>query len=173
MDNRGGFILIIDELQRAQAIRGYIERDNTFTDTMSAPDWKTRKIDLFLVSLGAGSIHFAALARRGRRVATQKVQIRFSDIIHFGSPIPISEIQPKLQSRIKQYFIRSSSGLGGQVPPSTWHNLIAIIKQLRSGSAHDLDNLEKLRQLTPDVFNRPGVEIITHERDAIVLPGQK
>ena len=68
MDNHGGFILRIDEEQRAQAIKDLIDRNNTFSDTLSAPDWKAKRASIFLISLGGEYLHYAALVRRGRRV---------------------------------------------------------------------------------------------------------
>jgi len=167
MDNYGGFLLLIDEMQRAKAISDDIERYGTFTDTMSAPDWKISQVDISLVSLGEESIHFAALVHRGRNVATRKFQIRFSNIIHFEPSVPLSEIEKKFRPQIKTHFIRSSSGIGGNVPPATWDDLIQIIKQLRPRNTQDLDRLENLRRFKPEDFAEPGFEIIAHERDAI------
>lgn len=167
MNDYGGFLFIIDEPQRAQVIKERIEIDSVFTDTLSAPDWKARKSEIFLISLAEGYIHFAALAHRGKHVATEKYHIEFSNIVQFGPPVSINEIQEGLRPRIKQYFMRSSSGIGGSIPPATWHDLIGVIKQLRPNAAQDLDRLEELRSISPDYFSKPGFEIVAHERDVV------
>jgi hypothetical protein len=165
----GGYIFRIDENQRAGLMSDYIQRDKSFTDTISATDWQTKQTEIFLISLKADSIHYAALGRKGKRVATQKYQMRFLNFVEFSPPIILSDIQNSLRPQIQQYFIRSSSGLGARVPPATWQDLVNAIKKLRPTSTDDLDKLERLRKLAPDLFNRTGFQIVAEERDAINL----
>jgi len=164
-----GYLFTIDEEQRAQVVVERIDGFGTFTDTISAPDWRIKHAEIFFISLHGGAIDYAALVRRRRRVATQKYLIRFSNLIRFEPAIPFEQIQERLQPRIQHHFIRSSSGRGSRVPPKTWQGLLTVIKELRPESAHELDRLEQLRQLTPEFFDRPGFEVVAHERDAVNL----
>jgi len=168
MTEYGGYLFFIDERERALLMDEYIERDGTFTDTISAPDWRTKAAEIFLLSLGWGEIHYAALVRRGARVATQKYGIRFTNLVEFTPPIPIDEIQERLGPKIEHHFIRASSGMGSRVPPKTWQGLWEAIKEIRPRSARDLDRLERLRQ-PQRVLTRMGIEVVAQERDATNL----
>lgn len=168
MTEYGGYLFFIDEQERALLMNEYIERYGTFTDTISAPDWRTKTAEIFLLSLGWGEIHYAALVRRGARVATQKRGIRFTNLVEFDPPILLDEIQKRLDPRIEHHFIRASSGLGSRVPPKTWQGLWEAIKEIRPSSARDLDRLERLRQ-PQRVLTGMGTEIVAQERDATNL----
>jgi hypothetical protein len=67
MSEYGGYLFTVDETERAARIESYITNQGTFTDTISAPDWRAKHAEIFLVSLDSSSIHYAALAHRGRR----------------------------------------------------------------------------------------------------------
>lgn len=167
MSEYSGYLFAVNEAQRAHLVKEYIERDNSFSDTLSAPDWGAKVAELFLIALGEDKIHYAALARRGRRVATQKHQIRFSNFVQFEPAIPFSEIERQIRPILKQHFIRSASGMGSRVPPATWKDLLRVIKQLRPNSGPDLDQLERLRRLGRDLIQTPGFRVVAHERDAV------
>jgi hypothetical protein len=169
MAEYGGYLFRIDEIQRAGQIREYIQRDGRFTDVMSATDWATRHIEIFIISLENDVVNYAALARKGNRVASQKYRIEFLNFVEFNPPILIQDIQNTLRPQFRQFFIRSSSGLGNRVPPRTWQDLIGAIKTLRPIISSELDNMESIRQLPPDFFSRKGFEVIAEERDAVNL----
>jgi hypothetical protein len=163
----GGYIFVIDEAKRAVGIEEYIERNDTFTDTISAPDWQAKKAEMFLISLSKDHLNYISLARRGNMVATQKYQIRFSNFYEFDEAIPMNALHSALDYKSQTYFSRSSSGIGNRIPPKTWTNLMEAIKKLRPDSASALDRLEKLLNLEPGFFNRSGIETMVQERDAI------
>lgn len=169
MSNYSGYLFLVDEAQRARSIEEHIQQDKTFTDTISALDWQTKQAEIFFIALNEESIHCAALVRRGRRVATQKYLIRFSNFVEFKPPIPFGEIQDHLQHQIKSYFMHSASGMGSRVHLEKWQEFFAAVKELRSDRSSDLDRLDILRQQQPDFFKRQGFEIVVHERDAINL----
>lgn len=162
----GGYFFVIDEEQRAANIEEYIQRDDTFTDTISAPDWQTKQVEIFLVSLSQDNIEYVSFARRGNKVATQKYQIRLTNFYRFDPIIPIHDIRDALDKRTQSYFTRSSTGIGTRIPPKTWLNLISVIKHIRPDSADMLDRLEKLRNFEPSFFSRQGAENVVQERDA-------
>lgn len=169
MSDYGGYLFIVDEAERASIIEMHISHMKTFTDTISATDWRTKYAEIFLISLDSTSIHYAALAHRGRTVATEKKQIRFTHFVEFTPPLLLEEIQSLLSQRLHSYFIRSSSGTGTRVTPKTWQNLISIIKRLRAESANSLERLDQLRRLPPELFRKPGAEVVAEERDAVNL----
>ncbi|MBO0723130.1 MAG: hypothetical protein J2P41_20065, partial [Blastocatellia bacterium] len=72
MSEYGGFIWVIDEARRGGELEDYIERNGTFTDTISASDWQAKYAEVFLISLDAKSVQFIALAHVGKKIATQK-----------------------------------------------------------------------------------------------------
>lgn len=41
MSEYSGFLFIMDEAERASKIERYIQTEKSFTDTISAPDWRT------------------------------------------------------------------------------------------------------------------------------------
>ena len=169
MSNYSGYVFIIDEAQRAQSIDKHIHQDKTFTDTISVLDWETKQAEIFFIAFNGESIHYAALVRRGRRVATQKHQIRFSNFVQFEPAIILNQFHESLRSQIKPYSIHSSSGIGRRVPPETWQKLLAVVKQLKPEKVPELNKLDQLRQQQPDLFNKQGFKTIVHERDAVNL----
>jgi hypothetical protein len=169
MSGYGGYLFVIDETERAEVIKGYIEEYETFSDAISAIDWQTKQSEIFLLSLNGKDIHYATLVRRGRRVVTQKWKVYFSNFVGFEPAIPIKEIEGRLDLRIKKHFVRASSGTGTRVPPGTWQGLLKVIKDLRPESTHDLERLERLLRLTPEFLKKEGIEIVVHERDAVNL----
>lgn len=119
MSEYGGYIFILDESYRASGLEFYLDRDKTFTDTISVADWHTKRAEIFLLSFDNQSISHIALAHRGKWVATRKRQVRFTNLIEFKPPISFAEIQQGLESRFQSYFIHSSKGTGNRVPPKT------------------------------------------------------
>jgi hypothetical protein len=169
MSTYSGYIFVIDEERRASRIEAYISEAGTFTDTISVPDLHTKRAEIFFISVNGNSIRYASLAHRGKTVATEKRQIRFTNFVEFSPPIPFRQIQELLDTRLQSYFIRASSGIGARVTPKTWQDMVTVIKHLRAESAEGLERLEKLREIGAEFFRRPGVEILAEERDAVNL----
>jgi hypothetical protein len=169
MSTYSGYIFVIDEERRASRIESYISAAGTFTDTISVPDLQTKRAEIFFISLGGHSIRYAALAHRGKTVATEKRQIRFTNFVEFSPPVPFRQVQELLNTRLQAYFIRASSGIGARVTPKTWEDMVAVIKHLRPQSAEGLERLEKLREIGPSLFSKPGAEVLAEERDAVNL----
>jgi hypothetical protein len=169
MSEYGGYIFVLDEFYRASEIEFYIGRDKTFTDTLSITDWHTKRAEIFLLSFDNQTISHISLAHRGNTVATQKRQVRFSNLVEFETPISFSEIQQRLDTRFQSYFINSSKGMGNRVPPKTWENVISTIKSLRPEQAAEINRLELLRGAAPDYLNRISSKTLVEERDAVNL----
>ncbi|MBE9014326.1 hypothetical protein IQ250_29475, partial [Pseudanabaenaceae cyanobacterium LEGE 13415] len=145
MSEYGGFIWGIDESKRAFVLKACIEDNDTFTDTISASDWKTKHAEIFLISLDIRNIDYAAVVRRSKKVATDKYGIRLSNFVQFTPRIPVEEIENLLSSFVKRYFVKSSTGVGQRVPPKTWAEVTNVIKSLRPQAAENFDRLSSLR----------------------------
>ncbi|MBW4515391.1 MAG: hypothetical protein KME11_09220 [Timaviella obliquedivisa GSE-PSE-MK23-08B] len=169
MSEYGGFIWVVDESNRASLLKGCIKYDKTFTDTMSASDWQTKYAEIFLISFDTHNIHYAAIARRSKKVVTDKYIIRLSNFVQFTPCIPFGEIETLLSSSVKRYFNKSSTGTGQRVPPKTWNEVTSAIKRLRPEASEDFDRLYSLRQITRSLLDRSGAEILLQERDAVNL----
>ena len=167
MSDYGGFIWVVDESNRASLLEGHIKHDKTFTDAMSASDWQTKYAEIFLISFDTHNIDYAALARRGRKVVTDKYRVRLSNFVQFTPGIPFQEIETLLSSSVKRYFNRSSTGAGQRVPPKTWNEVTSAIKRLRPEVSENFDRLYSLRNITRSLLDRPGAEILLQERDAV------
>ena len=169
MNGYGGFIFVIDEPERASTIREYVERNESFTDVISAPDWHPREAEIVLVSLGDDSLAFAALARRGHLVATRKRRIRRSDFVAISPALPLNELRDGVSPQLRQYFVRASTGNGRRVPPATWLQVLDNVRRLRPAAAEGLDRLDRLRRAPIQVVYGPAENIVAEERDAVNL----
>ena len=164
----GGYFFIFNEVARAQFITKYIERGDAFTDTISAPDWEPKTVELCFLSFDGQSISYAALTRRGKKVATRKYHITFQNYVRF-EPISFDEIEKTIESRIRSHFIRVSSGEGSRVPPKTWTSVFNVVKKLRPEATNDLDELERIRNSSYQVFEGLGFDVLMQEKDAFGL----
>jgi hypothetical protein len=167
MNDYGGYLFVVDEPQRAGSIKRHIKTKETFTDSISAPDWEPKQVEIFLICLEQTALHYAALVQRGRRVVTDKHLIRFSNFVEFEPAILLQDIQQKLQPQIKRYFMRASTGIGERITPKTWQGLLQAIKELRPDSSKALDRLVYLRQPPLGFFEKPGFHTVAAEKDAV------
>ena len=168
MSTYNGFVFVLDEPERAQQIKDAFEHFGDFTDTISTPDWRPKTVEICFISFDGENLDFAALGKRGRRVATNKDQIRFSSPMDLNS-LPFDEVQKAIGARFRTHFIYSSSGLGGRVPPKTWAALIRCIKELRPEVAGGLDRLDEIRRSGERNYSSPHFDVIAEEKDAFGL----
>ncbi|MCZ7583469.1 MAG: hypothetical protein M5R36_09130 [Deltaproteobacteria bacterium] len=115
MSGYGGFIFSIIEGERASRLEEIIEESFSFTDTVSSVDLKPKTLEICFISLDGQSFSYAALARRGQKVATLKFRLRFTDLVDLDH-LPISDIEADIGPRFKSHFASASGGLGGRVP---------------------------------------------------------
>jgi hypothetical protein len=80
--------------------------------------------------------------------------------------ISIEAIELRLNSRLKQHFIRASQGSGGRVPSSTWLALIKIILQERPNLTSEINRLFSLLQYSDIQLQGKIAELWLQERDA-------
>lgn len=165
--NYGGFLLLVDEVERAEVLRDSINRSGSFSDTLSTPDWQPQAFEIVLLCLGERLVEYAALARKGRLVATRKAHISFSDLLHIEPPVDIATIESRIGAGLRPHLIRATSGTGSRVPPATWRALLAILSSTRPDCAEGLERLERLRQLRGLAVAGPGATTLSEERDAV------
>lgn len=166
MNNKSGILFLIDEPKRGEDLLERIENSKEFTDVLSVPDWRPKETEIFLISFDNQHLQYAAFVKRGRGAATAKYQIIFSNFVNLAK-ISFREIEQNVGARLKSHFIRSSSGIGGRVPPKTWADVVRAIKQLRPDLAPDLDHLENMRNASTKIYRGKGFEIVAQEKDAI------
>lgn len=169
MNQYSGFLMVINEEQRADAVRDLIIESSRFTEALSDLDWFLGDRELFLISLDRGSIDYAALVTIDRRVASFKTRVRFTHFVEFRPPISFKEIDPDLLERIRPYFVNTASGRCKRVPLETWQSLMGTLKSLRPDSADSLLRLEEFLTMNPESFEAHEYQIIAQERDATNL----
>jgi len=168
MSGYGGFIFSIIEGERASRLEEIIEESFSFTDTVSSVDLKPKTLEICFISLDGQSFSYAALARRGQKVATLKFRLRFTDLVDLDH-LPISDIEADIGPRFKSHFASASGGLGGRVPPGTWNALVDCVKRLAPHAAADLVRLEKKRLEERRPFRTNSPERMAMEKDALGL----
>lgn len=182
MDLYGGFIYVNDEGQRAERIQGKIEgadeygrpgalytvAESTFTDFISASDWRPKERELFLLSFDRSTITAAALVKRVSRAATLKYKIQFTHIVSIP-PLAFKSLEERIGPRLASYFVRSADGAGQRVPPGTWRALMAAIRSVDSEAAAAIDGLDRLRRLPTNGQRGNGYAVMAEEKDAVAL----
>lgn len=162
-----GILVFFDEEQRSDLIHDRLEDDPApFSDALSVRDWSIGDRTIALLSFAEGQINYMAIARKGKRVATSKSRIEFSRIIDLKT-IPVSSLEEKLDEKIKKYFVKSSRGSGGGIPPATWAAIVAAIKSLRPDLVGEIDRLLALRKYSEVRLRGKAADLLTQEREAI------
>src|SRR5687767_3106816 len=99
MPDRGGLMLVLDEPDRAQRIIDRLEGSGEFSEALSGPDFQMSQSDLSLI-VSDEAIRAAMLAQRGRKVATDKYRVRFSDLVELSPPLSLAELQQAISSSL-------------------------------------------------------------------------
>jgi hypothetical protein len=166
-DDQGGYLILFDEAQRTEFLREVRSLDEGFSDALSNADWSVRQWEVCGLMFEAQRITHWALARRGRRVATGKVRVEFTEVTPAQLSLP--EIERRVGARIRANIVRARSGVGGRVPPATWYEMKRAVGEVDARSLADLERLERLRDQSREVVVRPGSAIVALERDAVGL----
>jgi hypothetical protein len=159
-------LLNVDEARRRDFLEERLGEGGSFSDAISAPDWQPGRSELALISFGGEVLHLAALARRGRLVASRKYHVLFSEAIDLNA-VPIADIERRIGSSLEHHFVRSSQGIGGRVPPATWAGVIRVIEELRPALAADIRHLDDLRRKAGQRLVGHAWDIVAQERDAV------
>ena len=159
--------MIFNEAQRIDLLAQRIEEfDEPFSDTLSVHDWPTGKLCLALLCFEEGVFSYLALASKGRRVATSKDRVEFSSYVNLDR-FPIAAIQGRIEPNLVRYFIRSSTGVGGAVPPGTWSAIIEALLQERPAIEREVRRLEALTKYSGITIRGGASELLVQEREAL------
>lgn len=162
-----GYLIRFDEDRRNTLLQEVRDLKNGFSDALSSADWSVRQWEVCGLLFSPGEITHWALARKGKRVATGKVRVEFTEVT--PTNIPTAAIEQRLGHTVQRNIISSRSGIGGAVPAGTWLGMKAAIGQVAPESLLALERLERLRDQSREWINRPGVEIVAQQRDAVGL----
>lgn len=168
MTGRGGYIIHFDEGRRQEIIHYRLEADGIFSDTLSAPDWLFKAREIGLASFDNKSLEGAFLITKGKRVATQKHRVEFSRWVSFAK-LPLEEIEQRLKIQLRSHFVRASVGKGDRIPDKTWESVWSVLVEERPEVGDKLKELEKLRTVTPERYQREAYRALNEERDAVGL----
>ena len=141
--------------------------DEGFSDALSSADWAVRQWEVCGLMFESGRITHWALARRGKKVATGKVRVEFTEMTPAG--LSFSAIEGRVGKRMRANVVRARSGVGGRVPPVTWRDMKLAVGEMDSNSLAALERLERLRDQSRELIVRPGSETVALERDAVGL----
>ena len=166
MSKDEGLLIHFDEEQRKSLIGSDDEEGLTFTDALSVPDWHIKRLQVVLLSFDGETIDYICIATKGKRVATAKSRVEFSDLVRLYS-IPIKEIEAKLSSQTKLHFMKSSTGIGGKIPNKTWLSVIEIIQGLRPYLKSEIERLLSLKSISKYKLTGEHAETLIQEREAL------
>jgi hypothetical protein len=168
MGEYGGLIFIFNEPARAEMLEERAGENSEFTDAISSADWKPKEMEIGAISFDGENIKFLSLVKRGKKVASYKYRVEFSNFVQFPA-VSFKDIEKAIGPKFWHHFIFSTRGIGDRVPPATWAEFIRILKQLRPKSADDIERLIRLRPLSGISLDKRGFETVAFERDAVGL----
>lgn len=166
--NYSGFMVLFDEERRAEVVKEIGDVYGGFSDTFSSADWGFKAWEVCLLSFDGTSIACACLAVRGKKVATGKYKVNFSEFVLLNE-ITIRQIRGRLTENLKKHFLKSSTGRGSRLPEKTWDETIRAIKTLRRGRAEAIDRLLQLRSRSIAPIVEDWAQQVSEERDACGL----
>lgn len=112
---QGGFLNRFDEDQRATFLRDIRGVDAGFSDALSRDDWGIKQWEVCGLLFDAGLITHWALARKGKKVATGKVRVEFTEIT--PTQLSLANIEERIGPQIRRNIVSARTGVGGRVPP--------------------------------------------------------
>jgi len=139
-----------------------------FTLALSAADIDAKDSEIFLLSFDGTNLTYAALAKKGRRIATGKNSIRLTRVVEFP-PISIQILKDSLESRLQPHITYSSERGGHRVPPATWQAVLKILQTKSPLAFEAIDQLLALRNFESKPKRSPAYEIVAEEKDAVSL----
>jgi hypothetical protein len=162
-----GYLIHFDEERRNAFLREVRDLAEGFSDALSSDDWSVRQWEVCGLLFEPGRITHWALARRGKRVATGKVRVEFTEVA--PTSILIADVVQRLGESVQRNIISSRSGSGGGVPAGTWQRLKDAVGQVNTESLQALERLEQLREQSRELIARSGTEVFAQQRDAVGL----
>lgn len=169
MKKYGGYLIHFDEPNRVGRLLQELVFNGKFTDTLSAPDWKPKELEICFLSWDGQSFAHAGLVRRGRHVATAKYRVEFFSFVTIEPSLSFSDLHEHMRMPIEYHLIAVSMGNGVRLSPEDWGEFLSVVKKLRPRLAHDLDLLERKRLAGAREFTHDGFETVAQEKDAVSL----
>ena len=160
-----GYLIRFDEERRNSFLREVRDVTDGFSDALSSEDWSVRQWEVCGLLFEPGEITHWALARKGKRVATGKVRVEFTEVT--PTSIAIDEVVRRVGGSVQRNIVSSSSGSGGPVSTGTWQSLKVALGQIAPQSLEVVDRLERLRDQSREHIDRPGAEVVAQQRDAV------
>lgn len=167
--NKQGFLIFFDEGRRKDLIKDFYLNGQLepFSEALSVLDWGVKEYDIAFLSFEANKIDYMALARKGNRVVTSKNKIEFTNLLDLKS-IDIKLIDQRMNIRIRNYFIKSSQGVGDRLTAKTFEKLVGIIKELRPDLKEEIDIILSKKNLIGKRFDGSAkTELFMQEKDAL------
>lgn len=166
-EQRGGFLIRFDEEQRVSFLQDIRGIEDGFSDALSSSDWPVKQWEVCGLLFEAEAVTHWALARKGKKVATGKVRVEFSYVTPHR--VTLEEIERRIGRRLAHNMVRARTGVGGKVPPATWSNMKEALRAIDPSCFEIVERLERLRDQSVRPINRPGVENVAQQRDAVGL----
>lgn len=163
-----GYIIIFDEPSRAESLKEYVYNNWEFSEALSVEDWKLKTRNICLFSLDGSSIEYVAIVEKGKRIASLKNKFTFKHILQFNA-IKISDISDLISYKLQRHFIRSASGVGGQIPLGTWKELLNVFKEHYSDVYDKILKTIKLISLSNEKLRGKNYNVLSQEKDAFGL----
>lgn len=161
----GGFLISFDEERRTSFLSVVRNVEGGFSDALSSVDWKLRQWEVCGLMFEPDLITHWALAHRGKKVATGKVRVEFTEVTPVRLSLP--QIEQKVGPQIRSNIARARSGVGGRLANRTWQEMKSAVGAMDGGALAALERLERLRDQSRAVISRPGADIVAQQRDAV------
>jgi hypothetical protein len=162
-----GFLIYFDEEQRAELLQNDDGAGlKPFTDALSIRDWDFGRISIAIFGFSEGTIDYISLARKGNIVVTAKQRVEFSSIVSLEA-LSVIELEGKLNTNVRRYFIKSTKGVGGTFPEGTWDALVTAIKEARPHLVDEIDRLLSLQKYSGVRLFGHSADVLAQEREAI------
>lgn len=153
-----GYLIRFDEDRRNGFLREVRDLTEGFSDALSSQDWSIRQWEVCGLLFEPGEITHWALARKGKRVATGKVRVEFTEVT--PTSIAISDVERRVGETVQRNIISSRSGHGGAIPHGTWLRLKQAVGEIDPSSLEAVIRLERLRDQSRELIRRPGMEVV-------------
>jgi hypothetical protein len=164
MPNNGGYLILFDEAQRARFLTEVRDLRDGFSDAISAADWPVKGVEVCGLLFDNRSVSHFALATRGRKAATGKWRVHFSDVIDVA--VDLAALESQLTASLRPHLVSARSGTGSRVPPATWEALKGAIRNSNAEAGAAIDRLEQLRDRSGQLLEAAGARIVAQQRDA-------
>lgn len=168
--NEVAYLYVIPDPQRVWELQQLIEDEGRFTDTFSAPDWPISSVEFFLISVDGESIQYVALGRKGKRVASYKFLITFTDVAALAMPMTMVELIPKVDTRVRRHLPPLGAPLTSRkIPPKAWTAFKTAVGTVSSEDKELIEQLEADKRSYTSRVRTPAAHILAEEKDAVII----